>query len=251
MKAIGLIAAVALFGAANANIIITQWDFNGPSTGEVPGGTSSPTPSIGNGTASLLGVTATFASGTASGGSSDPVNTSPPNYAWNTTSYAAQGTENGERGVQFAVDTTGFSEIVVKFDTRHSNTSSKWLRFDYTADGNNWITGSASSSSIFEATQGDTWFNQRTVDLSSIAAVDNNANFAFRVVAVFGPEVGPFDDNENYTQYWAARDISTYASGGTLRYDMVTVEAVPEPATMLALGAGVAALLARRRAKKA
>lgn len=251
MKAIGLIAAFAVIGAANANIIITQWDFNGPSTGEVPGGPNSPTPTIGSGTASLLGVNGSFVSGIVDGGSSDPVITSPPNYAWNTSGYAPQGTENGERGIQFAVDTTGFSEIIVKYDNRNSNTGTRWTRFDYTADGTNWILGSAASNTVFENSAGNTWFNVRTIDLSSVAAVDNNANFAFRMVSIFGPQTGPFDDNETYTQYWAANSGSNYGTAGTVRFDMVTIEAVPEPATMLALGAGLAGLLARRRAKKA
>lgn len=148
MKAFGLVAAIALVGAANASIIVTQWDFNGPSTGEVPGGPTNPTPSIGSGTASLLGVTATFASGVASGGSSDPVNTAPPNYAWNTTGYAAQGAESGERGVQFAVERI--------------------------------------------------------------------PNFSFRMVSIFGPQFGPFDDNAIYNSYWASNPNSTYASWGSL-----------------------------------
>lgn len=241
-------ALVIAFAATGfGQVVITQWDFNGPSTGAVPGGTSNPLPAIGTGTASLLGTTATFASGAASGGSSDPAGGAPPNYAWNTTTYAAQSTLNGERGVQFDVATTGFTDIKVTFDTRHSNTASKWLRFDYTTDGSTWVLGSAATNSVFEATAGDSWFNGRSVDLSGVTAVNNNANFAFRVVAIFGPETGPFDDSATYVQYWASNSSSSYAATGTLRYDMVTVEGVPEPGTMAALAIGGLGLLARRR----
>lgn len=248
MKSLATLAFLVTALSSRA-MVLTQWDFNGQSATTVPGGSSSPTPSVGVGTASLLGgVTATFSSGIVNGGSSDPVNTSPPNFGWQTTTYAAQGAENGGRGVQFAVSTVGMTDIVIQFDTRHSNTSSRWVRLDYSTDGgSSWVPGSATASSVFEGTSGDTWFNQRTVDLSAVAAVENNANFMFRMVTVFGPAAGPFDDNATYTSYAAANSTSNYATGGTLRWDMVTVNAVPEPGTIAALVAGCGFLAARRR----
>lgn len=248
MKSILTLAVIAAVGFSNAQVL-TVWDFNGTSATTVPGGNLSPTPSIGVGTASLLGgITSSFSSGTANGGSSDPVITTPNNYGWQTTTYAAQGAENGARGVQFAVSTVGKSDVVVKFDTRHSNTSSRWVRFDYSADGGtSWTLGTAAANSIFQGNAGDTWFNLRTVDLSAVSAVENNANFQFRMVTIFGPATGSYDDNTTYTSYAASTGTSTYAGSGTLRWDMVRVEAVPEPGTMAALAAGISILVARRR----
>ena len=246
LMAFGLLAVAGMSQAA----VFAQWNFNGSSATTVPGGALSPTPSVGLGTASLLGVTASFSSGTANGGSSDPVNTTPNNYGWQTTGYAAQNVDSGTRGVQFAVSTVGQSDITVSFDTRHSNTSSRWVRFDYSADGGtNWTLGTVAGGSIFAGTAGDTWFNLRTVDLSSVAAVENNANFVFRMVTIFGPASGDYVDGSGYSAYAASTGTSTYATTGTLRWDMVTVNAVPEPGTMaaLAIGGGLVALRRRRQ----
>lgn len=240
MKSILTLGAVLVAGASQA-AIITQWDFNGTSSSTVQGGVSSPTASIGLGTASLLGVTGSFSSGVANGGSSDPVTTSPPNFGWQTTGYAAQGTENGQRGVQFAVSTVGYEDIMVSFDVRKSNTSSRFTRFDYSANGGTtWTEGA-----LLDGNAGDTWFNLNLNDLSTDSSVDNNANFVFRMVAVFDPNIVVAG------QYSPSNSGSSYAATGTLRWDMVTVsgtEAVPEPATMAVL-AGLGLAVARRRKK--
>jgi len=249
------LAGVALASGMAQALVITQWNFNGSDANSVPGGPNSPLPSVGVGTASLLGgVTGGFSSGISNGGSSDPVNTSPPNFGWQTTSYAQQGMENGGRGVMFMVSTAGYMDITINFDTRHSNTSSRWVRLDYTTDGGaTWNIGSAAANRVYEASNGgDKWYNIRLADLTGDSAVDNNALFGFRMVAIFGPATGPFDDNGNYTGYSPSTTTSSYASTGTLRWDMVTVsgEVVPEPATIAAMALGVGTLIASRRRKR-
>jgi len=235
--ATGIVSALATIASAD---VVTQWNFNGPANNQVPGGNLSPTPSTGVGSASLVGgVTAevNFGSGAVNGGSSDPAGAAPPNYAWQTTTYAPQGQQSGQRGVQFNVSTVGWDSIVVNWDQRHSNTSSRWLQFLYSLDGTNFTSAGLADDGIFSGPAGDTWFNVRTVDLSSIAGAADNANFAFRVVAIFAPD----------TSAYAASNSSSSYGGGTWRFDMVTVNGtvIPSPGALALLGA--AGLVSRRR----
>jgi len=230
-----LAATLLAAGSAHADVL-TQWNFNSA----VPDGntaTGTLVPSVGSGTASLVGgVSATFASGAASGGSSDPAGSD--NSGWNLTTFAAQGTGDLTRGAQFAVDTTGHTGVVVRWDQRHSNTAAAHAQFQYSLDGVSFT----SFGAPFAATAGDSWFNGRTVDLGGVAGVADNASFAFRIVATFAP---------GGSGYVASNPGSSYATGGTWRLDMVTVSAapIPEPSTyaMLALGLVAVAAAARRR----
>lgn len=217
--------------------IVTQWNFNGASATTVPGGALAPTASLGAGTASLIGgTTASFASGIANGGSSDPVTTSPNNFGWNTTTYPGLGGANKTAGAQFLVSTVGFENITVSYDLRHSNTSSRFEQLQYTLDGTTWI-----DSTLFDGPAGDTWFNGRSATLTSITGANENPSFGIRVVAAYDP---------NGSNFAASNAGSTYA-GGTWRFDMVTVSgtptAIPEPATATLIGVAVVTGLLRRR----
>jgi len=233
------LAALLATGSAQADVL-TQWNFNSvPADSSTSTGSSAP--SVGSGVASVIGgVTSGFSSGASNGGSSDPVTTD--DTGWQTTTYKAQGTGDKAAGVQFNVSTVGFQDVIVSYDLRHSNTSSRYEQFQYSLDGLTFI-----DFATFDGNAGDTWFNTRTVDLSSISGADNNANFAFRVVATYAPGT---------SSYAASNPASSYAgggSGGTWRFDMVTVNvsAVPEPETygMLLSGLALLAGVARRRNK--
>ncbi len=191
---------------------ITQWNFNSnPADGAT--GTGLTTPSVGSGSASLAGgTTASFNSGDSNGGSTDPA--SGDDSGWNVTTYAAQGTGNKTRGVQFLVSTVGFQNIQVKWDQRHSNTGPRHVQLQYTTDGSNWIDFGAP----FEGTAGDTWFNNRSLNLGSITAANNNANFGIRIVAAFAPGT---------SNYVASSNSGTYSTTGTWRFDMVTISGTP------------------------
>ncbi|MFC6875968.1 T9SS type A sorting domain-containing protein [Flavobacterium myungsuense] len=201
---------------------IAQWNFNGPSATEVAGGGTSPQVSLGIGTAQLVGAaTATFAAGNTTPGTLE-TETAATNFGWNTTGYASAGTDNKGRGVQFNVSTVGQAGIVFKFEQRLSNSASNTYIVFYTADRTagspNWIEAQTFSVTPAATGTGDTWYNNplRTVDVSTITALDNNPNVAFKVVSAFDPTAG---------DYVAARSTNVYSTGtgGTVRYDMVTI----------------------------
>lgn len=226
------------FAAASAQAdVVTQWNFNSsPADSSTSTGTT--VASIGSGAAATIGgVTASFASGSASGGSSDPAPLD--NSGWQTTGYTAQGTMNKSAGVQFNVSTLGFRNIVIGYDLRHSNTSSRYEQVQYSLDGINFtdIAG-------FDGNAGDTWFNGRSIDLSSILGANDNASFAFRIVSAFAP---------GSSAYAASASDKSYAATGTWRFDMVTVSAmpVPEPGTyaLFLAGFGLMGTVIRRRSR--
>jgi hypothetical protein len=207
---------VALAGPVVADTVITQWNFNSIT----PGNISTANPNVGVGTASLVGGVTTPTSGSSGAGSSD---LGSPNLALQTTTYAAQGTGDKTRGTQFLVSTVGFQNISLNYDLRHSNTSSRYEQVQYTLDGATW-----NDIQVFDGNAGDTWFNGRSVDFTSISGANNNANFGVRIVPT-----------------------GTYATSGTWRFDMVTLKgaAVPEPSALglLAVAGVVAGGLRRKR----
>jgi hypothetical protein len=231
-----LFCALTASSVARATTI-AQWNFD----------SNSIVPSAGSGTASLIGgTTATFTAGNGAGS------------GWNTTSYPAQSTASGTAGVQFAVSTLGQSNIAISFDHRASGTASRFASIEYTTDGTSWIVFGNNSGGLSPSEA----FYSFSYDLSAIAAVNNNANFAFRVVSIFSPL--SFDQNSTLADfaansaYMRASSESSFTAGGaigtgnygttgTWRFDNVTVRAIPEPSAALLGAFGLFASLRRRR----
>lgn len=137
--------------------------------------------------------------------------------------------------MRFDVSTVGFQHIVLSYDLRHSNTSSRYEQLQYTLDGSTFV-----DAALFDGNAGDTWFNGRSFDLSAISGADNNPNFGFRVVATLAP---------GNAAYAASNPANNYATTGTWRFDMVTVSAVPvpEPGTYALMVAGLVGVVITAR----
>ena len=189
------------------SVTLAVWDFN-----DTNAPLASPPPSVGAGTASLLnGVTASFVSGLAS----DPGGT---NKAWSTAGYPPQGTSNKTAGVQFKVSTLGYQNILLMWNERHSPTGSKYTRLQYTTDGRTFTDLDLNNMSAADT------YVLLAQDLSGIPAVNNNPNFAFRVVSELESTANP-----NY-----AGTSSGYNVSGTIRFDLVSVSGEPFSALTLA-----------------
>ncbi len=201
---------VLLLGStgSQAQTTITLWDFDA----EVL------TPTSGSGTAENIGGTnTTFAGGNPSTG-----------RGWNTSMYPEQSTGSGTAGVQFTVSTAGYSGIAVSWDNRNSNTAANRLRLQYTIDGSNWLnfeaTADNASNALLDGTAvgfdngrfitdpGVVWYH-RVAEMQNVSGIDNNPNFAIRMVTEFATA----------DSYVASTEGSSYGTSGTIRYDNVII----------------------------
>ena len=224
MKKIALIFALGVVAAAaNAQSLVYYNNFNGYN-GTDPATLLTPSINLVSGSFST-----TYAP-------SSPFSASPPAGTWGNPGGSLTNARNGDAAGQsisfsgqpaaaagsltMSLTTTGLSWFVLNQWVQRSGTGHTTIALDYSLDsGSTWnVIGTATAN----ATPG----NLVTINLPS--AIDNQANVQLRWT---------FTGNTSAT--------------GTIRTDNLTLEAVPEPGTMLALGAGLAALAARRRRKSA
>jgi len=245
---------------SNADVI-TGWNFNSV-TPDANTTTGTNAASVGTGTASVIGgTTATFATGAGTIGGTD-------NSGWNVTTWAAQGTGSGTRGVQFTASTAGFTNITLDMDLRMSGTVSRFFQLQATSDGstysdvsggvatgptalNNNAAATMSSSGLIriQSASGSQQFAEGfRYSFATNSLLENNANFGFRLLAVFDPVNG-----SNYISSNAGT-TAAYSTGGTFRLDNISISGVPEPTSIALLSvagvAGLAASYRRRKAKK-
>lgn len=183
---------------------ISAWNFNSNPT-DNSASSGSLLPSTGTGSVTRVnGPVPTFASGSAT-------DTGADNTGANTSSYPTSTVSNKTSGLEFRVSTKGYSNVVVSFEQRASNTGSRYFRFQYSTDGSNFVDGN-----VIDLAPGNA-FVAFTMNLTAIPAVNDNTNFAFRMVAEFeSTATGAGAD-----AYLGA--VSGYSINGAIRYDVVNV----------------------------
>jgi hypothetical protein len=204
---LGIAAACTVPCIANADLI-AQWNFN-----------NSQAPSYGQGAATLIGgTTATFATGC----TNDPAGSG--NTGWNLAHFPSQGTNNLTAGVQFNVSTLGYSEISIRWDHRVSSTASKYCRLQYSTDGINFA-DFPTAVAAQQVSSSSSYFEPQTNSLAFDPAVNDNPNFAFRIVSEFESTALGYGADEYVTTY----GTNTYRTTGTIRFDMLTVSGTHIP----------------------
>ncbi len=210
----------SLLDVSSTNAILVFWDFNGPeftNTDINPNSIISPSPYIGVGTASpvgstLLAGTSPF-SGSVFAGDGLGFTTHLPPFSWGTDNYPASG-GNKQNGVQFDVSTLGAKNIKLSYQSRVSATASDYERLQYTTNGIGWIDYPSSSTFSNIGTTYLPYF----YDFTGFPGVNNNSNFAVRVVT-------EFQNTATYGVGTTTNYVGTansYGTAGTVTYDVVT-----------------------------
>jgi hypothetical protein len=212
---------------------IAQWNYN-----TATGVNNSPSPSIGAGSATPVGMNggANNADIVAAGGSAPSSDPGVPNNSWRVRGSNANGWSGTTQllsGAQFNASTAGLSNIVASFDVQATDGSPRYGQFQYTIDGSNFT----SFGSLLDFnTSFDGWATF-SYDLSTIAAVNNNPSFGFKLVSAFSPVEftnanGVQPANTAFQRASATSQVYN-GTAGNWRFDMVTISSVPEPSSLV------------------
>ena len=214
---------------AEAQNVISQWNFNTPLPPDFILTTGSTVSSMGNGSIRLTGNTGPSNANPFNDGSDNDYFTNGlDNTAWNITKFPAQGTASKTGGIQFTVSSIGFENIQLKFDEKHSNSSANTTVVQYNPDTLNasgWI--DFQLNKITASPFSSDW-QTHFANLSSIISVNNQPRLGFRIVSAFDPS-----DGANYISTLNQTAASYSATGGTIRWDMITITGTPTGACSL------------------
>lgn len=134
-------------------------------------------------------------------------------------SVSLNGWNGGASYFQFTLDATGYQNLVLSWAGNRSGSGPTNLVLRYSSDGGSTFTD-------FTTIPSNNLVNYSTTqDLSSVTSLNNNSLDVFRLVGVDA------------------------AAGGTLKIDNFTIDgtAIPEPSTVMLVGAGLLGLFAIRR----
>jgi hypothetical protein len=132
-------------------------------------------------------------------------------------SLSSTGWTNNQAYYQFTLDATAYSGVVVSYALNRSGTGPTANDFQYSTDGGSTFTDFASLTSPAS-------FNVYTNDLTGVTAINGDSTVVFRIYGT-----------------------GATSGAGTMRIDNLTIDAVPEPSTVVLVGAGVLGMVAMRR----
>ena len=212
-----LLSFINYFGATSQNVL-TQWNFEN----------SNNIPSKGIGTLTVYPSTLTqnYVTGYLDKGTA--LNTSEYNKVYDSTKLT---------GLSFDVSTSGKTGIKVYWCERHSNTASRFIKLQYSIDGNifkNFMMNSTNISIIntgspsywiadfignvikdtIAGVSGSSGWSIICADLSGVNGVENNPLFKFRVCPVPAP---------GDTIFTPTNSAYNYGTTGTIRFDSITI----------------------------
>jgi PEP-CTERM motif len=275
----GLLLTLAIAQAASADVI-TKWDFN--VTGAQSAPYNSPAPTTGTGTAITLGMTNNVNGGnTTSDDVLNVVGTTTPSFnenmwrirgtthnGWYTHAAAvAAGDTNAEQqysqGIELDASTAGFSNIQFSFDWYCTAQGIRDLQFQYNTNVANpagWTNFGGTSPTgtyVGSGIPGGDFYNPTSppgtiaVDLSSIAAANNDPNFGVRLVSAFDSTGNVPNDYASNALDANGNTVLYNNNSGNWRFNNLTFSgtAVPEPSSLALVVIGALGCLAvgRRR----
>jgi hypothetical protein len=132
-------------------------------------------------------------------------------------SLSSSGWTNNQAYYQFTLDATADSGVVVSYALNRSGTGPSTNEFQYSTDGGSTFT-------LFADYASPAAFNVYTNDLTGVTAINGDSTVVFRIYG-----------------------LGATGGAGTMRIDNLTIDAVPEPSTMLLVGVGVLGMFAIRR----
>ena len=185
---------------ASAQDSLVFWNFNNSNSSSV----------VGVGTFTPIGGASN--NGFFSGSTNDTAST---NKAFSTNGYPTSGTNPRSAGFQLDVSTATYENIKLTFDVRFSGTAADTWVLQYTNDASAILPIWADVDTFFY-TASSTWFTE-TYDFSSILALNNNAKAGFRLVSDYNTTTGNYDPVSS----------ANYGTGGTARFDLVSVTGDP------------------------
>ena len=200
------------------------------------GANGSPAAATNTGAASAVGLTTATVVAQSGSSTGSVVGTN----AWKVT--GGWGTNNaiGSQGVQFSANSVGYYQVQVSFDIYPQTNAEALLQVQYSPDGNTWFNANITSAGSLGMLTTNTnptsgivagtylvltnnsgvaaWDNGVKVDLSGVSWVDNNPNFAIRIVNAAKGTNCVATTGANYTNN---------ASIGDWTFDNVVIQGVP------------------------